>query len=366
MSEVDRQKYSVGLLADPGIAQALAADVESRLRNTLNGGLITDDEWDVDVDPQSLPLSASGRVMINEHAARLAERLDWDYVVYLTDIPQYVQGRPVRMIVSAEHRVATIIVPMLGLARRRTVVKFILQALAELHEPHEDDPQPGRKAAQHGLALISSIIDEQEPDDRFSTVEGLPGRLLLIFGMIRSNRPWRLVPRLSSAMAGAAATGAFGVFYTSIWQMADYLSSARLALITLTSILILTSWLLFHNKLWESPRGARRRERLLLYNFATLLTVALAAAAMYVLLFCVLLLGAFTVIDIQFLSQQLGHETGAHEYVNLAWLAASLGTLGGAIGSSFDDEQSVRQATFSQREYERRNLKLDEDETKEN
>ncbi|WP_279403471.1 hypothetical protein [Arthrobacter sp. JCM 19049] len=109
------------------------------------------------------------------------------------------------------------------------------------------------------------------------------------------------------------------------------------------------------------PRGVRRRERWVLYNVATLVTVGLAAAAMYLVLYGVLLLGALAVIDIEFLSEQLGHEASLDEYLNLAWLAASLGTMGGAIGSSFDDEQAVRQATFSHREYERRNLQLEEE-----
>jgi len=352
--------YTVGLLADPGIAQTLAGRVLQPVRHTLNtrdeGGKL----WEIDSDRQSLPVSAAGRVMINDHAESLGKRLGWDYVVYLTDIPQYVEGRPVRMIVSSAHRVATIVVPMMGLARRRTLIDWVLRAIKELHEDNET-PEPSVKMPDRLLSMTGSVVHEQEPEDRFSTVEGLSGRLLLVFGMVRSNRPWRLVPRLSSAMAGAAATGAFGVFYTSIWQMADYLSAARLTLITLTSLAVLTTWLIMHNRLWESPRGVRRRERWVLYNVATLVTVGLAAAAMYLVLYGVLLLGALAVIDIEFLSEQLGHEASLDEYLNLAWLAASLGTMGGAIGSSFDDEQAVRQATFSHREYERRNLQLEEE-----
>ncbi|MBP2366780.1 hypothetical protein JOF36_002476 [Pseudonocardia parietis] len=34
--------------------------------------------------------------------------------------------------------------------------------------------------------------------------------------MVRANRPWRLVPNLSLAIAGAAAGAAFGVFYSNI------------------------------------------------------------------------------------------------------------------------------------------------------
>lgn len=352
--------YTVGLLADPGIAQTLADRILRRVREALNHQADNRAVWDVDNDRQSLPVSAAGRVMINDHAESLSKRLGWDYVLYLTDIPQYVEGRPVRMIVSSAHRVATIVVPMMGLARSRTLIDWTLRAVKELHEDQET-LEPSVKLPDRLLSMTASVVPEQEPEDRFSTVEGLWGRLLLVFGMVRSNRPWKLVPRLSSAMAGAAATGAFGVFYASIWQMADYLSPARLTVISLTSLAVLTTWLILHNRLWESPRGVRRRERWVLYNLATLLTVGLAAAAMYVVLYTVLLLGSLAIIDIEFLSEQLGHEAGLDEYLNLAWLAASLGTMGGAIGSSFDDEEEVRQGTFSHREYERRNLQLEEE-----
>ena len=348
--------YVLGMLADPGIAQQLAERARGRLERVLNGQVVSGDRWEITLDRQPLPLSSSGRVLINKHAAQLYEQGACDFVVYLTDIPQYVKGRPVRMIISAKYRVATIVVPMLGLARTRTVVRWVLQAVNELYAGGHTHV-PSVRLPRNLLSLTGSVVHEQEPDDRFSTVEGLTGRLLLMIGLVRVNRPWRLIPRLSSAMAGAAATGAFGLFYTSIWQMADYLSGARLALISLTSITILTMWLVWHNNLWERPRGARRRERLVLYNLATLVTVALAATVMYLMLFVILLIGAVVVIDVEFLSVQLGHQAGTDEYLNLIWLAASLGTLGSAIGSSFDDEQSVRQATFSQREFERRNLK---------
>ena len=87
-----------------------------------------------------------------------------------------------------------------------------------------------------------------------------------------------------------------------------------------------------------------------------MLTVGFAAAAMYLLLFLTLLAGSLIVIDQEYLAYQLRHDVTLAEYVNLAWLASSLGTMGGAIGSSFDGAKEVQRATFSQREYERRNM----------
>lgn len=354
MADEQLNKRTVGLIADPGIAQVLANRVSHRLAAALNRLDNHAYDWQVDVSPFTLPTGSTGRVALNDKVPRLREEYGWDYIIYLTDVPHYVQGRPVRSVISIQEFSAVLSMPSLGLARQRTVAKELAQLARELSTGELPSPEPTLLA--RALRVHASRSDGENEHNRITSIEGVRGRLLLIAGMVRSNRPWRLVPKLSSAMAGAVATGAFGVFYTSIWSMADYLSSQRLALIMVSSILILTLWLLLHNRLWESPQGSRRRERLVVYNVATVLTVGFAAAAMYVLMFLALLAGSLIVIDQEYLAYQLRHGVTLAEYVNLAWLASSLGTMGGAIGSSFDDVANVQRATFSQREYERRNM----------
>ncbi|MFJ2618448.1 hypothetical protein [Glutamicibacter sp. NPDC087344] len=353
----NRPSKVVGLIADPGIAQGLADKVHRRLEEKLNSDGERDFNWQIMIDPLSLPLNESGSVILDDNIGRLRQKYTWDYIIYLTDAPHYEHGRPVRSTLNPAQGSATLSLPSLGLVSARTVARALDEVLGELATGNMPDAPPS--SLGKALSVRGSLRADEDGTSRIESIEGFRGRVVLTLGMIRINRPWRLVPQLSSAMAGAAATGAFGVFYTSIWSMADYLSSARLAFITLASIVLLSLWLLFHNRLWEKPRGHRRKERMLIYNVATVLTVGLAAAAMYVLLFLALLVAAVVVIDQEFLGTQLGHEVSLAAYLNLAWLAASLGTLGGAIGSSFDDVHSVQRATFSQREYERRNLSLD-------
>lgn len=348
------EKRTVGLIADPGIATAMANRIAVRLEEGLEKLQQQEHQWEVQVAPFSLPLEQSGRVALNDKVPRLREKHGWDFIIYLTDAPHYVQNRPVRSVISVEDASAVLSLPTLGIARPRTVARELAELVKELASGKA--PAAPLTPLGRAMSVHASRQDGQNEQNRISSIEGMRGRLLLIAGMVRSNRPWKLVPRLSSAMAGAAATGAFGVFYTSIWSMADYLPAARLSLITVASISILTLWLLFHNRLWESPKGIRRGERMLVYNAATVMTVGFAAAIMYVLLFLTLLAGSLIVIDQEYLAYQLRHDVTLAEYVNLAWLASSLGTMGGAIGSSFDGAKEVQRATFSQREYERRNM----------
>jgi hypothetical protein len=45
------------------------------------------------------------------------------------------------------------------------------------------------------------------------------------------------------------------------------------------------------------------------------------------------------------------HPVGAGEYLRLAWLASSLATVGGALGSGLESDAVVRTATYGSREH---------------
>jgi hypothetical protein len=74
---------------------------------------------------------------------------------------------------------------------------------------------------------------------------------------------------------------------------------------------------------------------------------------MYAILYLLTLLAAVVVIDGGYLAARLGHPTGFQTYATVAWLAASIGIVAGALGSSLEGEDEVRRATYSQREQQR-------------
>lgn len=353
----------VGLIADPGLPMTLARWLKTPLENLLGQELDSGSRWRIETDDFSLPVDTQGEVELTVHSTQLKESAHWDYVVYLTDLPKYENGEPLISSVNAGSGSAVVVLPSLGFVRRKRLLRAVLQVLAALHGVGDPYLQSGGRVSVSADPLfVERRIDASDVnDDAFETAKGLRGRILLLLGMVRSNRPWRLVPKLSTAMAAAVATGAFGVFYTSIWSMADFLPPPRLAIISLLSVMVMGSWLVLHNGLWERPTGGHQREKRVIYNLATLVTIFSAVLLMYLALFLVILTGSLIIIDGHYLAMQLGHEVGLAEYVNLSWLAASLGTMAGAVGSSLDDEESVRKATFSQREFERRQITLTRD-----
>ncbi|ANY05530.1 hypothetical protein [Pseudonocardia sp. HH130630-07] len=183
---------------------------------------------------------------------------------------------------------------------------------------------------------------------------GRRGRLRLLSGMVRANRPWRLVPSLSPAIAAAAAGAAFGIFYSNIWQLATALGVGRQITVMAVALVAMTAWLILDNGLWESRRNRSLREEMLLSNASTVLTVAVGVVIMFALLFVISLVTVVLVVPPHYLGTTLMRESGFDDYVMIAWLSTSMGTVAGALGSGFADDGAVRQAAYSRREQERR------------
>ena len=160
----------------------------------------------------------------------------------------------------------------------------------------------------------------------------------------------------------AAAAAAFGIFYSSIWSMAEALPLWRLALINALAIVVMVGWLIFYNNLWDRRDGRHRGHQILLYNASTVLTLTISVACMYATLFALALLSALTIIDAGYLHSKVGHPVGFGDYAILVWLACSMGIVAGALGSSLDGEEAVLQATYSRREQARQARKRAEEE----
>ncbi|RCG14881.1 DUF2267 domain-containing protein [Streptomyces reniochalinae] len=356
-------------MVDPGlpseVAAALAVDRLPRLLHQH----VASGTWRVEVEARTLPLDENGVLPLLRLAGDRTED-NTDLLVYLTDLPRGSVVRPVLADISTRRRAALVSLPATGSFRlRRHLGQALLHVAYRLHHGHGRNvarsgagkegeaevprPQRLRRAPATWGWPLKEVFSGEEGIDTSLVLTGWRGRTRLLCGMVRTNRPWRLVPHLASATAAAAATAAFGIFYSSIWQMADALSVARLVLITVLSLAGMVSWLLFYNHLWDSPHGHRAPQDTVLYNASTLITLALGVGCMYLLLYALTLLAGLVVIDAGFLQSKLGHPAGLGDYATLAWLACSMGTVAGALGSSLDSETAVRQATYSRREQER-------------
>ena len=327
---------TVGLMADPGVprrvAVSIADDLAEDLRRDL-GGL-----WRVEVDQETLPLGPDGEIRLTEHAPRLRRQHGWDFVLYLTDLATHPDGVPVLYDVSDSTAAALVCVPALGVLRVRSKTRALASQLV--------------RAGAHSDGLGAPGTGNLPPAVR----SGWVGRARLLGGMVLGNRPTRMVTALTGVVAAGAGSGAFGIFYGSIAGLAAALHPARLLLISVMGVLTLAIWLIVRNGLWtrstdELAPGNRRMD-----NAATVMTVGIGVGIMFLGLLLAMFVLGITVMDAGYLETRLERPVGIRDYVHLAWLSSCLGAFAGALGSNFDDEESVRAATYSLRWHERRTM----------
>jgi hypothetical protein len=360
----------VGVVADPGLPAEVAAALAAHgLSEHLAAEIGPCPRWVVETVSAELPVNEDGIVPLAELAAVRRRRQGWDVVVYLTDLPRRSGTQPVVADLSLTHAAALISLPAVGwvrLRRRvRDVVVYLLRRLAKERREYcradcGHQEEVGRRRLLPWLSGELGLMVREDlsphPDIDFTlTLNGWHGRARLLFGMVRDNRPWVLVPHLASATAAAGAAAAVGIFYNSIWGMAEALSAWRLVLIMVVSVTVMAVWLLIYNHLWERPDDHHTPAEAVIYNVSTAVTLLLGVACMYGLLYLAALAVSALVIDPGYLESQVHHRVGWEDYATVVWLASSIGVVAGALGSSLDGEDAVRKAAYSRRERERQN-----------
>jgi hypothetical protein len=252
--------------------------------------------------------------------------------------------------------VALVSLPAFGaLPLRRHVGAVAAELTQELTEPPDQHQSKEGEQRQRGAATRTdrfSRVDSPDPDVTVRIIAShAPLRLLV--GLIRANQPWRLLGGLKGALAAALATSAYVLINNSTWQFADQIGPLKLTLLMLFSTAGMVTWLVVDHRLWEVPSRRWERQRVRLFNASTVVTLLIGISCAYAVLYAVNLLAEAFLIDPGFLQSTLGHPVRFGDYLSIAWFATSVSLLAGAVGSGFEDEDSVRKAAYSQRERQR-------------
>ncbi len=333
----------VVIAADPGLPSRRAAVIRDDVGRMLADLYGCDVE--IEVVTSTLMTYPHGDID-TETASAIADEYDrCDAVVVLTEVPRRTRRQPLMAEVFPDESLAVISCPTLGAwATRDRIQRVLVASVTRIVD------LPGGADASSVDLRWSTWSRRTQRGSLALHAHTFTGAPRLVLGMVAANEPARTAPRLSGALAAATATGAFGIFYSSIWQMAAALSPLRLALIVAMAIAAMVAWLIFSNGLWDKPDKARLSTVMLLYNLSTVLTLVLTVAALYLLLFVMILAASALVIDPGFMREVMGEDATPSHYVRLALLAASMGVVAGAVGSNFDSETDLRQLTHGQRE----------------
>ncbi|MCV7423916.1 hypothetical protein H7K45_25510 [Mycobacterium yunnanensis] len=333
---------SILLVADPGAPATLAERLSEKLPRVLANGAGDADRWDVSVRRHAYPIKEDDAVSDVVNAMDLASESD-DIVIYLTDQPRRDGTTPVIVDISVPDRLGIISIPGMGaMFVDRRVRSLARTVVAELEEQVGDHD-----------ASVKRLTRREDDDVVRYTAPSSFSRLRLLAGMVYANRPWRVTLGMSKVLMAAFATGAVSLAYPTMWQLSDTMGPWRLTAATLLSTSALITWLIVEHDLWEKPSSADERERAALYNASTVVTLTIGVVIFHVGLFVLLLLTAWWTIPPQMVSQNIGHPVGASSLFRMAWLVASVATLGGALGSGMEDDDVVKAATYGARQRER-------------
>ncbi|MFE6163706.1 hypothetical protein ACFQ7F_32865 [Streptomyces sp. NPDC056486] len=360
----------MALLADPDapteIAKRMSRTLPARLADKSRQGR----RFDIEVISEPFtsgtedPPTLMGRIIDRGSAE------DWDIIVALTDLPLHSHGRKLVASMNHQHGLALLSLPSLGGFRLQTRARrAVVEAVLGLAGPQPTEPEGPRQrqilleSVDGGLTPVhpSPIGDEESADLRF-VISGPRGYLRVLFGMVRANRPWRLVPGLSKALAAALATGVVATVNSTVWSLADALSAPRLVIATVGSVALMIGWLIVDAQLWHHPAqgSPEARQRARLYNVSTVLTVGVGVLACYVGLMVINFVWALFILNDQVFASMTRNPLNATDYWTLSWFVASTATVGGALGSGLESDEAIRAAAYSKREQERRHMLQDE------
>jgi hypothetical protein len=344
----------VGLLASPGpaaeLTAGLVAEVADRLAVQLPGV-----RWKVEFVIDRLVEPPTDLTEVISAGRRMLLDRGWHLVVCVTDLPLQTARRPVIAHVSATHGVAVLSLPALGpVAVRGRAVETIARLAGHLLGDTGQAACGGGRRRPLAQVVRRRMLElgrrvELEENGMGLVARVVTGNIWLLLGMLRANRPWRLALRLVRAMVAAVAVGVFALVTGDIWRLAGYLGTVRLTIIGLGSVTATSVTIMIATGLWERSPHRSAREQVILFNIVTTVTVGIGVAVLYTAIFVAMLAAALLLVPAGLLGSVLGHPAGVADQVQLAWLATSLATLGGALGAALETRETVREAAYTYR-----------------
>jgi hypothetical protein len=344
----------IGVVAshdDRGRAEKLVEGLPRSLSEHVDSAT----EWRAEVcETEPADASAKPSELTESVRRRLLDR-GWQMGIGLTALPLRVGRRPVATTASASHGVGLVSIPALGAVGveerlHDAAVELVGGLLGEGAADGADDGRDERLRTRSAELATELPVG---PDTRHGSLRftqlAVSSNLRLLAGMIRANRPARVMGRLSRSATAALGTGAYALSSSGIWTIAHTSTWPRLLAVSALSMIMILAALVVAHGLWERSSDDAARERVVLFNVVTITTLAIGIAALYLALVLILALAAAVTIPPAAFRDQVSASPTVGEYARLAWFAASVATVGGALGSLVESDQAVRDAAYRPR-----------------
>lgn len=358
---------TVGLIPAPGVSRTLIEKIIDELPELTEKYIDADCIFKFELE---VSLLASSAEYINETIHRMAKikkKNDWDYVIGITDLPSLSDNRVVVSEFDSQKSASLLSLPALGFFFvKRKLRKMVTHHLEYLYKYNEDSTS--FSSSELSSPTVMNISRETPPEDNESTnryiiKSYIIGWLKIILGMTYINEPWSIVTNFKTLVSLAFATGTYIAIFSTPWELSLDYQPWRLIALMLFSITGMVFWLIYAHNLWQGSSTKTAAHYRLLYNLTTFMTLLFVTVANYGILFILLTISVTMFVPPEIFNEwtQANENFTAMNYINLIWFTTSLGMLAGALGSTAESEDKIRNVTYSYRQSYRYNKLQEED-----
>lgn len=362
----------IGLVVAPGVTEKLAQSLMDDIPNILSEQDNHQRDWKVDLVVDPLTGFAESVEEIFKKIQDYHEKKEWNYVVGITDLPMFYHQKVLALDINKKNGAAIFSYPAFGWRPVKNRFKHaIVTIINELHYSEREHVGYDENNS------VKKEINKQFPFSRIEKTEvhlketgnnhlrylsnsRSLGMMRLVSGMTFANNPLNMMASLSNVVAIAFTTGAFGLIFSTMWNMGLDFSVWRLFSISIMAILGMLIWIMVSHGLWESTKKGEQKRIIMLYNLTTIMTLFIAIVIYYMILYLLFLIAELVLLPPGFLGKQVGLKGPASVqlYLSIPWFATSISTVAGAIGAGLLNDKLIKESTYGYRQqvrYEKNN-----------
>ncbi len=354
------KEIKIILIAAPEFSTNIAEQLQEELPQIFELTINNQVKWTIETVTDGFTSVAEDDKELLKGVISLLENKEWDYVISLTDIPLFNEDEVVLARVNYEYTFGLISLPACGWSLNKRLTDVVVQVVEDIYYKDikiTNEEQIDRVNQLFRLSKVKRINEsKRETEDlRYIFSSKIYGLLTILLGMTYDNRPWTIMSSLKSTIAVAFGSGAYAIIFPTLWTTSYVYDPWRLTLFMVLAIVSMGLWIIAGHNLWEKETVSDNRKYRILYNTTTILTLFLAVAIFYIILIGLFLMTIFVFVDPHYYADQveINHLPNVMNFLQLAWLTASIGTVTGAVGVGLENEENVRQTTYGYRQRQR-------------
>lgn len=343
----------IGVVTAPGSTEKTTKDIIAGLSDLA--GTVIDEEVVWQVESKTHPLASSAEFIseLFTNVEALRENNNWDMAIAISDLPSISSNKVVISEFDYGGKNSLISVPALGVFnRKKKLQNLMIHHLEVLYG--SDDPAETSKVHSGFINRITKVTPSEESasNNRYILKSTTSGGIRLIAGMTYLNEPWTEVTNFKTIVALAFATGTYISIFRIPWELSLDYSLWRLIFLMIIAVFGMVTWLVYAHNLWEKRSTKNQPAYRRLYNFTTLMTLMSITLVNYLLVFLLLTISILIFVPMGLFETWTDADLDVKwiDYLNLIWFAASLGLLAGAFGSTAEEEEKIRNVTYSYRQ----------------